>query len=99
MKNGNRADLSLIELLVSLAILAALATVAMRSANNLQSQAKYQATTQSLNEIRSAIVSPFNQHNPDGTPLVTGFVADTGRLPIFASGTDTAVPPDPLNEL
>ena len=90
---------SLLELVVSLAILAALATVAMRSANNLQSQTYYQVTTNSLNEIRNAIVGAPNQRGADGSVQITGFVADTGRLPNYAIGGDTAVPPDPFNEL
>ena len=75
----NRSAFSLIELMVALAILAAVTTIALRSVNGLQNQARYQATQRSLDEVRSAILGPANERNPDGTPLVTGFVADTGR--------------------
>ena len=92
--------LSLIELVISLAILATLATVALRASGGLQSQTRYQVTTQTLNEIRSAVLGVPNQHGPDGSVQVTGFVADTGRLPNYlTSASDTATSPDPLNEL
>jgi prepilin-type N-terminal cleavage/methylation domain-containing protein len=79
---------SLIELLVALTILAA---VALRSVSNINSQARYQQTTRSLDEIRSAIVGTRNLRGPDGSALVTGFVADIGRLP-----KATIDPLDPL---
>ncbi len=84
---------SLIELLIALAILAAMTTVAIRATNGLQSQARYQATTRSLTDIQNAILGPANGRNPDGTPLLTGFVSDMGRLPNWISGAD------PLGEL
>ena len=92
---------SLIELMVSLAILATVTAIALRSTNGLQSQARYQGTTQSLNDIRSAIIGPANLRGPDGSAQVTGFVADTGRLPNFLiDGSDPlGANGDPLNEL
>jgi len=88
-----RPGFSLIELLVVLAILAALTTIALRSVSNVQSQARYQQTTHALDEIRNAILGPAHQRNPDGTPLVTGFLADTGYLPVYVAAGD------PLGEL
>jgi len=97
---------SLLELVVVLAILAALATVALRAVSNSQNQGRYQQTVRSLNDIRDAIVGPGNERNSDGTPLITGFVADVGRLPnIVVSPSDplpALTPPqsgDPFNEL
>ncbi|MGA2500860.1 MAG: prepilin-type N-terminal cleavage/methylation domain-containing protein [Tepidisphaeraceae bacterium] len=91
---------SLVELLVALAILAAMTTVALRSVNGLQSQARYQQTTRALDEIRNAIIGPPNLRGPDGSAMVSGFVADTGRLPNFlVSASDASVPGDGLNEL
>ncbi|MGA3068374.1 MAG: type II secretion system protein [Tepidisphaeraceae bacterium] len=101
MRGGNRA-FSLIELVIALAILAAVTTIALRAAGNLQDQARYQSTVRSLNEIQAAIVGPVNQRNADGSALVTGFVADTGRLPLSNPGSDPGDPQgaqDPLNEL
>jgi prepilin-type N-terminal cleavage/methylation domain-containing protein len=97
----NRA-FSLIELVIALAILAAVTTIALRATSNLQDQARYQSTVRSLNEIQAAIAGPVNQRNSDGSALVTGFVADTGRLPVFNSGSDAGDPQgalDPLAEL
>ena len=99
--NGEERGFSLIELLVVLAILAALTTVALRSVSGVQGQAKYLQTTSSLNGIRDAIIGPANLHGPDGSALVTGFVADVGRLPVYqVSASDPlGVNGDPLNEL
>jgi prepilin-type N-terminal cleavage/methylation domain-containing protein len=97
---------SLIELLVVLAILAALTTVALRSVNGVQGQAKYLQTTSTLNQLRDAIIGPANLRGPDGSALVTGFVADVGRLPNYlVSSSDPlplqspALPGDPFDEL
>jgi prepilin-type N-terminal cleavage/methylation domain-containing protein len=96
-----RSGFSLIELMVALAILAAVTTVALRSVSKLQDQARYTNTTGSLNNIQAAIIGPANQHWPDGSPQVTGFVADIGRLPNFLiSGSDPlGANGDPFNEL
>jgi prepilin-type N-terminal cleavage/methylation domain-containing protein len=99
---GKKQAFSLIELVIALAILAAVTTIALRATSNLQDQAKYQSTVRSLNEIQAAIVGPVNQRSSDGSALVTGFVADTGRLPLANPGSDTGDPQgalDPLNEL
>jgi prepilin-type N-terminal cleavage/methylation domain-containing protein len=83
---------SLIELVVALAILAAATTIALRATNHLQDQARYTNTISTLNNLQAAIVGPTNERSSDGTALVSGFVADTGRLPEFEAG-------DPLTEL
>lgn len=88
----NKPGFTLIELMASLVILAILTTIALRSTNNLQSQTRYQASNQSMNEIGNAIVGVGNQREPDGTLMVTGFVADVGRLP-------QAIGTDPLTQL
>ena len=97
----HNSGFSLIELMVSLAILATVATLAIRAGNGLQSQTRYQTTTRSLDDIRGAIVGPANLRGPDGSVQVTGFVADIGRLPQFRiSGSDPlGTSGDPLNEL
>ena len=105
----HRKGFSLLELVVVLGILAALATVALRAVSSGQNQTRYQQTTSSLNNIRDAIVGPANQHAADGTNLVTGFIADMGRLPLsridpndpFYGRVDSNGVPlgDPLSEL
>jgi prepilin-type N-terminal cleavage/methylation domain-containing protein len=105
MRGRNRA-FSLIELVIALAILAAVTTIAIRATNNLQDQARYQSTVRSLNEIQAAIVGPANPRGPNGSAIVSGFVADTGRLPeYYVSANDPLTqltppqPGDPLTEL
>lgn len=88
-----RLGFSLIEMVIALAILATATTIAIRATSGLQDQARYQATVNTLYNVQSAILGPMNQRNPDGTPLVTGFVADVGRLPNYVAGVD------PLAEL
>lgn len=78
-------------MMVTLAILAAVATIALRSANGLQNQARYQQTTHQLNEIQNAILGAANLRGADGSAQVSGFVADIGRLPNFHVSTN-----DPL---
>jgi len=87
--------------MVALAILAAVTTIAIRSVTKLQDQARYTNTTSTLNSIQAAIVGPANQHWPDGSPQVTGFVADVGRLPnyLIAGSDPLGVNGDPLTEL
>ena len=79
--NRNARGFTLIEMLVVLAILAILAAVAISSVDGIQDQSRYDATQRGLQNIEEAILGPENQHNPDGTPIVSGFVADIGRLP------------------
>lgn len=73
-----RPGLTLVELLVVLAILALLATVAITSTDLLMGQGRYEATVRTLDGIGRAIVDSDGGASSSG---VTGFVADTGRLP------------------
>ena len=98
-----RSGFSLIEMVIALAILAAATTIAIRATSGLQDQARYQATARSLNNIQDAIIGPPSARGPNGSAIVSGFVADIGRLPQFA--TSSADPlflsgtADPLSEL
>jgi prepilin-type N-terminal cleavage/methylation domain-containing protein len=80
-----RPGLTLVELLVVLAILALLATVAITSTDVLMGQGRYEATVRTLTNIEEAVRGPSGVRQPDGTLLVSGFVADMGRLPIATS--------------
>jgi prepilin-type N-terminal cleavage/methylation domain-containing protein len=82
-----RRGLTLVELLVVLTILALMATVAITSTDLIMSQGRYEATVRSLTNIEEAVRGPSGVRQPDGTLLVSGFVADIGRLPI-AYGDD-----------
>lgn len=72
--------LTLVELTVTLLILTVLATIAIRSTNDLAFQARYEQTKERLETIRHAILG-----NPrliiNGQQAISGFVADMGRLP------------------
>lgn len=78
-QNG-QAGFSLLEMLVALAILSAAAYVALDTVESDTGQTRYQITENRLEKIRRAIVG-----NPDlvlnGAPVISGYVADVGRLP------------------
>jgi prepilin-type N-terminal cleavage/methylation domain-containing protein len=75
----HRNGMTLVELLVVLAILALLTTVAMTSTDVVLSQGRYDATTQTLTAIQEAVLGPPNARQSDGTLISSGFVADVGR--------------------
>ncbi len=76
-----RSGMTLLELLVVVAILAVLATVAIQSTTDIGNQTRYDVTQRGLATFREATLGPANQNAPDGTPMVTGFIADMGRPP------------------
>ena len=88
---------TLIELLVVLAILVTLTAVAATSLEGVQDQSRYDATTRQMNEIRDAISGARNSKQVDGTPIISGFVADVGGVP--ATLDDLIKPPADSNAL
>jgi type II secretory pathway pseudopilin PulG len=74
--------MTLVELLVVLAILALLTTMAITSSDVVLGQGRYDATVRSLQEIQDAVLGPTNARQPDGAVVVSGFLADVGRLPL-----------------
>jgi len=76
-----RSGLTLVELLVVMLILSILTVVAVQSTDSLVDQGRYDATVKTLQAVDEAIFGPANAREPDGTVLVSGFVADIGRLP------------------
>lgn len=71
---------SLIELTVALLIITTLATIAVRSTNDLSFQVRHDQTKDRLAQIKQAIIGN-PQRTVNGQPDISGFVADMGRLP------------------
>ena len=92
------SGLTLVELLVVLAILIILTTVAISATDQFLEQARHDATQRTLQSIQDAIMGPANQRAPDGSMVITGFVSDMGRLPTPVFNANTIVG-DPLREL
>jgi len=74
-----RRSLTLLELLIVVFILAALAASAVSLTGEADGQARQTLTTSRRQQVREAIVGPARQ--VDQRPVLTGFVADMGRLP------------------
>ena len=77
----HRPAFTLLELVVVLAILAVVTTLAVRSLDGLEDQSRYDKTTRGMEEFAAAVVGSPADRAADGTRTVTGFVADMGRLP------------------
>jgi prepilin-type N-terminal cleavage/methylation domain-containing protein len=80
-----RGGMTLVELLVVLAILALLTTVAVTSTDVVLSQGRYDATKGTLTNIQEAVLGPPNARQADGTLVSMGFAADVGRWPVCTS--------------
>jgi len=80
---------SLLELLVVLVILAIVATLAVNSLQPRVESARFEQTRNLLENIRQATIGQQGSRQTDGTPLVSGFLADIGRLP--RANTDNPV--------
>ncbi len=88
---------TLIELLVVLVILVTLTAVAATSLEGVQDQSRFDMTTRQMNEIHDAITGAKNLKQVDGTPIMSGFVADVGGVP--ATLDDLIKPPADSNAL
>ncbi len=86
---------TLLELVLVLVIITALATIAVEMLEPQVDQQRFNAARKTMENVRNAIADPTPRFQPDGTPLISGFVSDIGRLPI-ANGTDAKTQ---LNEL
>lgn len=77
-----RPAFTLLELVVVLAILAVVTSLAIRSLDHLEDQSRYEKNTRGLEELSAAILGSPDDRAADGTRTVSGFVADMGRLPV-----------------
>lgn len=73
--------LTLVELVVVLLILVAVASVALRSTEGLVQQGRFDATGRTLGNVEDAVLGPKSLRDSRGALRITGFVADMGRLP------------------
>jgi prepilin-type N-terminal cleavage/methylation domain-containing protein len=82
--------MTLLELLVVVAILAILASVAIQTTSELGDQTRFEATQKSVESFRGAVLGPQGQTAPDGSPILSGFLSDMGRLPICSAVTNNS---------
>lgn len=80
-RNSNKSGFTLLELVVVLAILAVVTTLALRSLDHVQDQKRDEANRQAFEELRGAILGSPDDRAADGSRTISGFVADMGRLP------------------
>ncbi|MFM8359455.1 MAG: type II secretion system protein, partial [Verrucomicrobiota bacterium] len=84
LRNGRttgRAGLTLLEMVVVMAILAALTTLAIRMTSGVANQGRYEATEKTLTAFRTACIGAPADLNSGLAPQLSSFVADLGRLP------------------
>lgn len=82
-KSRNRppSAFTLLELVVVLAILSLVTALAFRSIDQVQDQTRYEANNRLMRDIERAVVGSLDDRAIDGSPTISGFVADMGRLP------------------
>ena len=79
MTNRNHSQgFTLIELVMVLMIVAVTGTILVKGMSGLQDATRDNITRERVNQIKQAII---NVQTINGTPTVSGFVADVGRLP------------------
>ncbi len=76
---GNRRAMTLLELLVVLVILTVVATIAVSNLQPRVDVVRFEQTQKLLRELSDATLGPTYSRQADGTPLLSGFVADVGR--------------------
>ena len=79
---------TLLELVVVLAILVIVTSIATREIGQVQDQQRYQATQRGLRELEDAIFGSPTDRAPDGSLLAGGFVSDMGRTPHVVGSTE-----------
>ncbi len=77
---------TLLEMVIVVAILAVLAGIAVRGVDGLDQQARFEATRRVMRDVNDAVLA--TGQDADGSLLISGFVADMGRLPWAYSYVD-----------
>jgi prepilin-type N-terminal cleavage/methylation domain-containing protein len=80
-RNPDTAGFTLLELVVVLAILAVVTTLALRSLDQVQDQQRDEANRSGMQALHEAILGSPDDRAADGSRMISGFVADMGRLP------------------
>lgn len=83
-KRQRRDGLTLLELLMVLVILAIVSTVALSSLQPRIEQQRFETAQNLLNQVTVSVIGPKERYQIDKTPLISGFVADVGRLPLIS---------------
>lgn len=78
--SGNRG-FTLVELVLVLVILAVLASAALNMVDIQVDQTRFESTQNTLGQIERAVLGSDYARAADGSLVVSGFVADCGRLP------------------
>lgn len=81
---------TLLELVVVLAILAAVTALAVRALDGVDDQRRFESAQRGLEELEFAVLGSPDDRAADGSRTVSGFVADMGRLPRTVGVTDLA---------
>lgn len=94
--------MTLLEMVVVLAILVAVTTLAIRVTSDLINEAKYDTTKKTLDSFRVAVIGNPASVGSGAAPQISSFAADLGRLPravqsganltlseLFSRGSDT----------
>lgn len=80
-RNPRKSGFTLLELVVVLAILAIVTTLAMRSLDHVDDQQRAEANRRGFEALRDAVLGFPEERHADGSRSISGFVADMGRLP------------------
>lgn len=80
--NNRPRGFTLLELVVVLAILAVVTGMAVASFTAVEDQTRFDATTRLVEDVEIAILGERSLRNANNQPLINGFVADMGRLPV-----------------
>lgn len=81
LQRSTRHGMTLLELLVVLIILAIVATVAVNSLQPRVETVRFEQTRSQIDQVQESVIGRRGDRQADGSIMVSGFVADVGRLP------------------
>jgi prepilin-type N-terminal cleavage/methylation domain-containing protein len=99
LRRGLQAGFTLLEMILVLFLIGLMASATLMLTENVEDQAKYDETKRRMEMMRKAIVGDPTR-TVNGSPEISGFVADMGRLPLcvreLIDQKDCAEPATPL---